>query len=144
ELVAGEQVPVRVDYFEIDLEASARILWSSATIAEEVIPTAALWTTEAPGDLPSPKPPYTNPVIPFDCPDPGVAAAPEAGGFVAVCTGGRFRVRTSRDLVRWSDTDSFVLPDGKPSWAANGNRNWAPEIHRVGDGWVAYYTSVNG
>lgn len=145
DLVAGEAVPIRVDYFEIDLDASARLLWSSATIAEEVIPTTSL-TTVADGEtLPSPKPPFTNPVIPFDCPDPGVAANPDGDppGFVAVCTGGRFRVRTSRSLVTWTDTESFILPEGKPAWAANGNRNWAPEIHRVGDGWVAYFTSVN-
>jgi beta-xylosidase len=28
-------------------------------------------------------------------------------------------------------------------WAANGGRNWAPEIHAVGGGFLAYYTTVN-
>jgi GH43 family beta-xylosidase len=146
DLAGGEEVPLRVDYFEIDLDASARLLWSSASIAEEVVPTSALWTSGEPGAAASPKPPYTNPVIPFDCPDPGVVETPdtEPPGFAAVCTGGRLRVRTSRSLVTWSDTESFILPGGKPAWAANGDRNWAPEIHRVGEGYVAYFTSVNG
>jgi hypothetical protein len=142
DLVAGEEVGLRVDYFELDLEASARLLWSSAALAEEVIPTASL-RTAPPVALPSPKPPFTNPVIPFDCPDPGVVGLPNAT-FAAVCTGGRFRVRTSRSLVTWSDTEVFILPDGKPAWAANGGRNWAPELHVVGDGLMAYFTSVNG
>ncbi|MCA1481423.1 family 43 glycosylhydrolase, partial [Bradyrhizobium sp. NBAIM08] len=87
----------------------------------------------------------TNPVIAFDCPDPGVVAVPDADvpGFAAVCTGGKFPVRFSRTLVTWADTGGFILPDGKPAWAANGGRNWAPEIHRVGEGYVAYFTSVN-
>ena len=145
DLVAGAAVGLRVDYFELDLEASARLLWSSAALPEEVIPTASL-RTAPPLLLPSPKPPYTNPVIPFDCPDPGVLALPNEDPpiFAAVCTGGKFRIRTSRSLVSWANTDVFILPDGKPPWAANGNRNWAPELHAVGDGVMAYFTSVNG
>jgi len=144
ELPAGE-VALRVDYFELDLDASARLLWSSDTLAEEVIPSANLLTMPASG-LPGPKPPYTNPVIAFDCPDPGVIALPNADppGFAAVCTGGKFPIRFSRSLVTWADTGAFILPDGKPTWAANGFRNWAPEIHAVGDDFVAYFTSVNG
>ncbi len=146
ELPAGTPTPIRVEYFELDLDASARLLWSSATRAEEVIPTENLLATVAPTGLPGPKPPYTNPVIAFDCPDPGVVALPdvEVPGFAAVCTGGSFPVRFSRTLVRWADTGGAILPGGKPAWAANGGRNWAPEIHRVGDGYVAYFTSVNG
>jgi hypothetical protein len=36
-----------------------------------------------------------------------------------------------------------VLPAGKPTWAANGFRNWAPELHRVDGRFVAYFTTVN-
>src|SRR5690606_12605954 len=99
--------------------------------------------------LSAPKPPYRNPVIPFDCPDPGVVAVPgdahesEMLHYV-VCTGGKFPIRKSRGLVFWEDAGASVLPGGKPAWAANGNRNWAPELHWVGDRLVAYYTSVNG
>lgn len=145
DLVAGEAVPLVVEYFEIDIEASIRLAWSSATIPEETIPTSALTTFATPSDAPGPKPPYQNPVVGFDCPDPGVIGTGEAATpWAMVCTGGSFPIRGSRDLVRWSDTGVHVLPDGKPSWAANGGRNWAPEIHRVGDGLIAYFTTVNG
>jgi beta-xylosidase len=62
----------------------------------------------------------------------------------AVCTGGSFPIRGSRSLVFWEQTGASILPGGKPDWAANGGRNWAPELHRVGSEVVAYYTSVNG
>jgi beta-xylosidase len=36
-----------------------------------------------------------------------------------------------------------VFPSGKPPYAANGNRNWAPEMHEVAGRYLVYYTSVN-
>ncbi len=90
---------------------------------------------------PAPKPvPYTNPVVPQDCPDPGVL---ESGGtFYMACTGGKLEIRSSKDLVTWTDTGSSILPSGKAPWAADGNRNWAPEIHEVSAGaFVAYFTA---
>jgi beta-xylosidase len=65
-------------------------------------------------------------------------------GFGMACTGGSFPLRFSRDLVSWSDTGVAILPGGKPSWAANGNRNWAPELHDRDDGLAAYFTTVDG
>lgn len=144
-LEAGKPTPIRVDYFEIDIEASVRLFWSADGLAEEIIPTSALTTTRAPSGR-SPKPPYANPVVPFDCPDPGVVAIddePETT-YAMVCTGGNFPIRTSKGLVFWKDSGSTVLTGGKPPWAANGGRNWAPEIHRVGNGFISYFTSVNG
>jgi GH43 family beta-xylosidase len=145
-LQAGVPVSIRLDYFELDLAASARLSWSSATLAKEIIPTTSLLAAPAKSGLPGPKPPYANPVIASDCPDPGVIAqGPGASPtYDVVCTGGSFPIRTSRDLISWSKSGSAVLPAGKPPWAANGNRNWAPEIHPVDQGFVAYYTTVNG
>jgi GH43 family beta-xylosidase len=135
-------VPIRLEYFDGGLHAEVALWWRRpGASAEEIVPQANLRALAAGGD--SPKPPYINPVVAFDCPDPGVVAV-EGGGFAMVCTGGRFPVRRSADLVLWEDTGAAILPDGKPAWAANGSRNWAPEIHRVGAGYVAYYTSVNG
>jgi beta-xylosidase len=104
----------------------------------------ALTTVEL-SELGSTKPSFRNPVIDSDCPDPAVVAVEDAEGrrYYAVCTGGRFAIRTSRDLVYWEDTGAAILPSSKPAWAANGDRNWAPELHRVGDRWVAYFTSVD-
>lgn len=145
ELTAGVPTPIRIDYFEIDIEASARLLWASDGLPEQVIPQSNLRAAAAPDDLGPPKPPYSNPVIPYDCPDPGVLGVNQVDGphFYMVCTGGTFPIRHSRDLVLWNDTGAAVLPAGKPAWAANGFRNWAPELHRVGDRYVAYFTTVN-
>jgi GH43 family beta-xylosidase len=84
---------------------------------------------------------YANPVIPLDCPDPGVLR--DGDRYVLTCTGGIFGaifpIRTSRDLVRWEDHGS-VFPSGEgPSWATRDF--WAPEIHRVGDRYIAYYSA---
>ncbi len=146
ELVAGVPVAIRVEYFELDLGSSARLKWSSPTLAEEVIPEANLIAAATPSGLAPPKPPYKNPVEAFDCPDPGVFALdmPNGPNFYKLCTGGKFPIRHSRDLVLWNDTGAVVLPKGKPAWAANGNRNWAPELHRVGDNFIVYFTTVNG
>ena len=143
ELTKDEPVAIRVDYFEADLEASVRLSWSAGSaLPEEVIPPDRFTTTNEPSGLPGPRPPFANPAIPFNCPDPGVLDA--GGAFYAACTGGRLPIRTSRDLVTWKDVPgAAILPGGKPSWAANGGRNWAPEIHRAGSTFLAYYTSVN-
>lgn len=144
QLEGGKPVAIRVDYFELNLRASVRLSWSSAAIAEEIIPSKYFYT-QARVDLPSPKPPYANPVLARNCPDPGVLATTTANGpqFYAVCTGGSFPIRTSRSLTAWTDTGKTVFA-GKPPWAANGGRNWAPEIHQVGPQFVTYFTSVNG
>ncbi len=136
-------ISIRVEYFELDLKASARLLWSAAGIPEQIIPKERLRAATVASALGGPKPPFTNPVMAFDCPDPGVVAT--AGPtYFAVCTGGSFPIRSSRSLVTWSTTGSSILPAGKPAWSANGKRNWAPEIHRVGAGFVAYFTTVDG
>jgi hypothetical protein len=146
DLVAGVAVPLRLEYFEIDIEASARLTWSHAGAAEAPIGAEHLTTIDEDTGLSGPKPPYVNPVVPFDCPDPGVVAVTEdaAPAYYMVCTGGSFPIRRSRDLVSWVDTGAAILPNGKPAWAANGFRNWAPEIHRVGDRFVAYFTTADG
>lgn len=143
ELTADAKTPIRIEYFEVDMPAQARIRWSSEQISEQPIPTQHLIAAEAASGLPAPKPPYLNPAVPFDCPDPGILKVAN-DEFYMVCTGGKFPIRRSRDLIFWNDTDAVVLPNGKPSWAANGNRNWAPEIHRVGAQYIAYFTTVNG
>ena len=93
------------------------------------------------------RPSFENAVVREDCPDPGVvrvdtpAATPRIA-FYMTCTGGRFAIRRSTDLVKWTDTGEAIFPDGKPPWASDGNRNWAPEIHELGPAsFVAYYTA---
>lgn len=140
ELAAGP-TPIVVEYFEIDQTAEMRLSWSAADLPEQIIPADRLRAAPATSDARAVKPPYVNPVLDRDCPDPGVTFAGDA--FYMVCTGGKFPIRRSPDLVMWSDTGKVVLPSGKAPWSANGGRNWAPEIHQVGNKFVAYFTAVN-
>ncbi|MBM7118250.1 glycoside hydrolase family 43 protein [Archangium primigenium] len=84
---------------------------------------------------------YTNPVFPTDCADPGVIF--DGGKYIAVCTSGgaaaAFPIRTSSDLITWTGA-GHIFPSGtRPSWAKGDF--WAPEIHRVGSRYIAYYTA---
>jgi hypothetical protein len=133
-LTAGEH-DVRVEYFQ--LHGGATLDFAVTPAFAEVRPAAA--STDGP------RPTFANPVVPFDCPDPGLMTVPgDHLRWVMVCTGGKMPVRVSDDLVTWKASGQFLLPSGKAAWSANGGRNWAPEIHKVGSEWVAYYTAVNG
>ena len=149
-LAAGEH-HLRVEYFQLRGAASLALEWLPPGGVRAGLPTEALAPrTSPPSDangivLEGPRPTFENPATPFDCPDPGVLATARDGHplFAMVCTGGKLPIRLSDDLVTWRDSGSFLLPSGKASWSANGGRNWAPEIHAVGTGYVAYYTAVN-
>jgi len=84
---------------------------------------------------------YANPVVDRGCADPGVAR--DGDRYVMACTSGNapagFPLRTSTDLVRWTRA-GHVFPEGtRPRWATRDF--WAPEIHRVGDRWIAYFSA---
>jgi arabinan endo-1,5-alpha-L-arabinosidase len=86
---------------------------------------------------------YRNPVIAHDCPDPG--ALVDGKRYVLTCTSGNaanaFPLYTSTDLVSWTPQGHIFASGSKPSWAMSDF--WAPEIHRVGTHYVAYYTARN-
>lgn len=134
--------PIRLEYFEVDLTAELRLYWTPPGGQETLVDGSHVHASAGPDG--APKPPYWNPVLGFDCPDPGVLADGSPPVFYMICTGGSFGIRRSRDLVLWEDTGEVVLPGGKAPWSANGHRNWAPEMHRVGDRYVVYFTAVNG
>lgn len=82
-----------------------------------------------------------NPVLPEDRPDPGVVRTRD--GYVCTTTSGdardSFPLFTSSDLESWTPQGS-IFPEGtQPEWT-DGDF-WAPEIHRVGKSYVAYYTA---
>ena len=141
ELTAG-RIPIKLTYYEQTGAAHVTLRWRDPDGAEEVIPTEQLWPDASGADSPSPAPPYQNPVMQSSCADPGVLALDD--WYYAVCTGGRFRIKRSRDLVIWQETDSYILPESGPSWSANGLYRWAPELHRVGNTVVAYFTAADG
>lgn len=141
---------LRVDYFQHRGAAELELLWAPPGRSAEPIPLSALTpaptapTDAAGAKLPGPVPTFTNPVVPFDCPDPGVLrdGSPRPTYYM-VCTGGTMPIRSSDDLVTWVATGKALLPSGKASWSANGGRNWAPELHKVGARYVAYYTAAD-
>ncbi|CAN5910678.1 hypothetical protein BH11MYX3_BH11MYX3_16160 [soil metagenome] len=143
DLAAG-RMPIVIDYFDVAQHAEMRLSWRASDIGidEQIIPSENLRAAPDASDLEGVKPPYQNPVVDRDCPDPGVTFAGDA--YYMVCTGGAFPIQRSRDLVTWAPTGRAVLPGGKAPWSANGGRNWAPEIHQVGNRYVAYFTAVNG
>ena len=142
-VTAGEHA-LRIEYYQLRGAAALALEWQPPGGTRAAIPTEALRpATDAPAD--GPRPTFSNPVIPFDCPDPGVMSVPGPHPrWVMACTGGKMRIRVSDDLVTWQDSQGYILPSGKAPWSANGGRNWAPEIHRVGTSWVAYFTAVDG
>jgi GH43 family beta-xylosidase len=84
---------------------------------------------------------YTNPVIPTDCPDPGVLH--DGSQYVLTCTSGdaadAYPIYTSPDLSTWTMA-GHVFPAGqRPSWAKSDF--WAPEIHEVGTHYVVYFSA---
>lgn len=87
---------------------------------------------------------YTNPVVATeDAPDPGVVYCPESGLYLSTTTTGgvpAFRLRTSPNLVNW--TDIGYMFEKKFSWAGTDGY-WAPEVHQVNGGYVAFYVARN-
>jgi GH43 family beta-xylosidase len=80
---------------------------------------------------------FTNPVVATDCPDPGVLRADEQ--YVMACTGPDYPLRTSDDLVHWTQRGSVFSDATRPTWATGDF--WAPEIHRVGTRYVVYFSA---
>jgi GH43 family beta-xylosidase len=84
---------------------------------------------------------YQNDLLPGGCADPGVLRDDKQ--YVVTCTSGNapdaFPVFTSPDLVHFTFAGSIFPAGKKPSWAASDF--WAPEIHKVGSHYVAYFTA---
>jgi GH43 family beta-xylosidase len=84
---------------------------------------------------------YQNSILPAGCADPGVVR--DGSRYVLACTSGNahdaFPLFVSSDLVSWSSAGAIFPSTAKPSWATSDF--WAPEIHRVGAQWVAYFTA---
>jgi arabinan endo-1,5-alpha-L-arabinosidase len=84
---------------------------------------------------------YKNPVIQgnFEAADPGVILAGDTY-YVATTggdAGGTFAIRSSSNLVNWTEV-GHVFPNGAlPTWYLNSP--WAPEIHYIGGKYIAYF-----
>lgn len=101
----------------------------------------------------------------FSCPDPDVFQMPGQERWVAACTSDYGQMNpiygqpgyahsaaalpiyetTGKSFAHWQ-FKNFVFPPGRYPWAAlppqgnaPGGRYWAPEIHKIGKNWVAYF-----
>lgn len=84
---------------------------------------------------------YANPVMPTPCADPGVVR--DGDRYIMSCTSGNaansFPLFTSTDLVTWTRIGHILPAAARPAWARRDF--WAPEIHRIGTHWVAYFSA---
>jgi arabinan endo-1,5-alpha-L-arabinosidase len=84
---------------------------------------------------------YQNPVKPEGCADPGMIKVDDT--YYVACTGGgsatAFALSTSTDLVHYKSAGHIFTATARPSWTKGDY--WAPELHRVKDRYVAYYTA---
>ncbi len=91
-------------------------------------------------------PSAATPVLDQDFPDPDILEVD--GTYYAYATqrpgpNQNIQLATSKDLKTWQTADKDPLPE-LPAWATTG-RTWAPEVTKIGDGYVMYFTahSVN-
>jgi hypothetical protein len=86
---------------------------------------------------------YENAVLPSGCADPGVTF--DGTEYLMTCTSGgaanAFPVYKSTDLTSWTLATHIFASAAKPAWATGDF--WAPEIHHVGQHWVAYFSARN-
>lgn len=85
---------------------------------------------------------YVNPVIDHDSPDPGVLH--DQGDWWMATTGGdavsgAFPLYHSQDLKQWERVGNLFEGGTAPAWSTDSY--WAPEIHKVGDRTIAYFTA---
>ena len=85
---------------------------------------------------------YSNAVLPKSAPDPGVIQVGDE--WFLTHTGknaqGTFPLYKSDDMVHWQEAGALFPPGQEPSWAQG--QYWAPEIHKVGDQYVAYFNAL--
>jgi beta-xylosidase len=101
-------------------------------------------------------PPHQNPLIDSGCADPGAIRFEQPGPdpcgpptveYFMACTGGSpdggiYRMYRSSDMVAWEDAGAIFPSGSEPAWV--DGQTWAPEIHQVGEKYVAYYSAQAG
>lgn len=84
-----------------------------------------------------------NPIRPADTADPGVVH--ENGKWYIYHTssgrGGHYPIVVSTDLRNWKSLGYIFSPANTPTWAKKAISWWAPEVHKVGNRYIAYFTT---
>ncbi len=92
-----------------------------------------------------PSPTFHNPLLRAGAADPGVLHA-EGACYVYTTSGwekgGSYRIYQSLDGTDWRRVGYIFRIGHYPSWSG-GFDFWAPEVHRVGDRYIAYFTIRN-
>lgn len=81
---------------------------------------------------------YSNPVSSETMPDPSVVKADD-GWFYAYATARNVSIMKSRDLVHWEKVGTAFTDETRPSFEPKASI-WAPDVTRVGDKYVMYYS----
>ncbi|HEX9988139.1 MAG TPA: glycoside hydrolase family 43 protein [Chloroflexia bacterium] len=111
------------------------IATQTAPVAESTNPPASPTTQPPAGDT------FTNPVLRSDFPDPFVLK--EGDTYYAYATNGsgkNIQAATSTDLVNWKVL-SDVMPALAPWAKLGGSYVWAPEVTKIGEKYLLYYTA---
>ena len=84
---------------------------------------------------------YENPVVHATAPDPSVIRADD-GTFYMYATGSGYSIFRSNNMVDWVKVGTVFNDKNYPSLVRNDRKAslWAPEIRRIKDKWVLFYT----
>ncbi len=84
---------------------------------------------------------YENPVIHATTPDPSIIRS-ESGDFYLYATGKGYPIYTSQDMVNWNFVGTVFNDSNYPSLIRNNRKAtlWAPEIRKIKDKYVLFYT----
>lgn len=107
----------------------------SSVVAASVITSSPVFALAAAGAAT-----YRNPVVPYSLPDPSVIRADD-GYFYLYATEDirNLPIHRSKDLVHWEQVATAFTDDSRPDFEP-GAGIWAPDINRIGDRYVLYYS----
>lgn len=114
----------------------------AATLLTAIVGSSCKEKDTSPQDTPVlSKTYYHNPVIPYDAPDPSVIRTDD-GTYYLYATGNGYSIFKSTDMVNWTRVGTAFTDQTWPSAIRNNRRGdlWAPEIRRMGDKYVLFYT----
>ena len=101
---------------------------------------AAAWAAPVGGQAA----PQGNPIRATDTADPGVVRFGGKWYVTHTSSGvgnvGRYPILSSTDLTTWTQVGYVFPPESVPAWAKKAYSWWAPEIHHIGNRFVAYFT----
>ena len=91
-------------------------------------------------EVPDVKTTYRNPVVNFSLPDPTIIQAADSTFYLYATEDIRnVPILHSSDLVNWTEVGTAFTDQTRPNFEPKGGI-WAPDINRIGDKYVLYYS----